>query len=99
MLIKDQNRKRSTAQMLANVEDLGFLSNSTGIDNEMEVLRSRVLLRDVVRDLKLYTEYRSEGRILNPILYKPQPFNVDLDPQDENKSAYRMFKDRFIGEY
>ena len=81
MLIKDQNRKRSTAQMLANVEDLGFLSNSTGIDNEMEVLRSRVLLRDVVRDLKLYTEYRSEGRILNPILYKTQPFNVDLDPQ------------------
>ena len=39
--------------MLANVEDLGFLTNSTGIDNEIEILRSRILLRDVVKDLKI----------------------------------------------
>ena len=81
MLIKDQNIKRNPNQMLANVEDLGFLTNSTGIDNEMEVLRSRILLRDVVKDLKLYTEYRSEGRVVKPIQYKTQPVNVDLDPQ------------------
>ena len=31
--------------------------------------------------------------------WKESARNVDLDPQDENKSAYRMFKDRFIGEY
>ena len=36
MLIKDQDKRRSNAnQMLANVEDLGFLTNSTGIDNEI----------------------------------------------------------------
>ena len=82
MLIKDENRKRNvTNQMLAGVEDLGFLSNSTGIDNEMEVLQSRVLLRDVVKDLKLYTEYRSKGRVNNIISYQTQPFIIDLDPQ------------------
>ena len=49
MLIKDENKKKNAAsQLLPGVEDLGFLSNSTGIDNEVEVLKSRVLLRDVV---------------------------------------------------
>ena len=81
MLIKDQQRRRSNAsQMLANVEDLGFLTNSSGIDNEMEVLQSRVLLRDVVKDLKIYTEYRREGRIRKSIAYNDHPFSVDLDP-------------------
>ncbi len=81
MLIKDQQRSRNNAaQMLAGVEDLGFLSNSSGIDNEIEVLQSRILLRDVVKDLKLYTEYRSEGRVVDPIVYKQQPFSIDLDP-------------------
>ena len=36
--------------MLANMQDLGFMTNSTGIDNEVEVLQSRILLRDVVKD-------------------------------------------------
>ena len=81
MLIKDERHRGNTSQMLANVEDLGFLSNSSGIDNEMEVLQSRILLRDVVKDLKLYTEYRREGHLRNFICYKRQPVNFDLDPQ------------------
>ena len=81
MLIKDQNRyRRNSSQMLASVEDLGFLNNSSGIDNEVEVLKSRLLLRDVVKDLKLYTEYRREGRIHDVICYRTHPFNLDLDP-------------------
>ena len=62
MLIKDevQNRGRS-GQMLANMQDFGFMTNSTGIDNEIEILKSRVLALGAVNDLKLYVEYRSEG--------------------------------------
>ena len=81
MLIKDEQKSRNPAQMLSNVEDLGFLTNSTGIDNEVEVLQSRLLLRDVVKDLKLYTEYRREGRVHHVITYQTQPIVVDLDPQ------------------
>jgi capsular exopolysaccharide synthesis family protein len=81
MLIKDENnRRRNANQMLANMEEIGFLTNSTGIDNEMEILQSRILLRDVVKDLKIYTEYRSVGRVMKPIHYGTQPMNVDLDP-------------------
>ena len=81
MLIKDENKSKNANQMLAGVEDLGFLTNSTGIDNEVEVLQSRMLLRDVVKDLKLYTEYRREGRVHHIITYNQQPINIDLDPE------------------
>ncbi len=81
MLIKDENKRRgNTNQMFAGVQDLGFLTNSTGIDNEMEVLRSRVLLREVVKDLKLYTEYSLENGLRDIIVYNYQPVNIDLDP-------------------
>lgn len=81
MLIKDDNSKKNNAsQILSNMEDFGFLTNSTGIDNEIEIIQSRILLRDAVKDLKLYTEYRQVGRVKDAILYGIQPLNVDLDP-------------------
>ena len=80
MLIKGEEKDGNSSQLLSKMEDFGFLTNSNGIDNEMEILKSRVLLRDVVKDLKLYTEYRREASILKPILYGQQPVNVDLDP-------------------
>ena len=94
MLIKDEgNKNGNAAQMLANVEDLGFLSNSTGIDNEVEVLQSRLLLRDVVKDLKLYTEYRREGRVHHVITYQTQPFNLDLDPVHLDSLDYALLSE------
>ena len=82
MLVKNNDgKKKSASQMLSDVEDLGYLSNSSGIENEVEVLRSRILLRDVVKDLKLYTEYRREDGFKDVIIYKNQPFNIDLDPE------------------
>ena len=81
MLIKDDNtRRRSSAnQMLSNMQDFGFLSNSAGIENEIEILQSLVLSRDAVKDLKIYVEYRSVGRVRKDVVYKKQPVNVDLD--------------------
>ena len=92
MLIKDENKKKNPAQMLSNVEDLGFLTNSTGIENEVEVLQSRILLRDVVKDLKIYTEYRTKGRITNPIIYQTQPVNIDLDPEHLDSLDYVLLE-------
>ena len=92
MQIKDEQRKKNPTQMLSNVEDLGFLTNSSGIDNEVEVLQSRILLRDVVKDLKLYTEYRSEGRVKKPIIYQTQPVNVDLDPQHLDSLDFNLLE-------
>ena len=81
MLIKeDKNARRNTGNMLANMQDLGFMTNSVGLENEMEILQSNVLLRSAVKDLKLYTEYYSKGYVKESLAYGNQPINVDLDP-------------------
>ena len=81
MLIKeDTSQRRSSGQMLGNMRDLGFISNSAGIENEMEILKSRVLCAEAVKDLKLYTEYMSEGRFTKRLMYKTQPVSIDIDP-------------------
>lgn len=80
MLIKDDKQNsRSSVDALANMHDLGFMSNSAGIDNEMQILQSRVLVRDAVSDLKLYTEYRRRGTLRDKLVYGTQPWLVDID--------------------
>ncbi len=81
MLIKEDtsSRRSNSARMLANMQDMGFMTNSTGIDNEVEIIQSRILVHDAVMDLKLYTTYRRAGRVRNPQVYGIQPINVDLD--------------------
>ena len=83
MLIKEEsNNRRPSNQMLSNMQDLGIISNSAGIDNEVEILKSRILALEAVKDLKLYTEYRSEGRITKNLVYKTQPVIVDMSAED-----------------
>ena len=82
ILIKDEEQKNmrgSRAAMMA-ATNLAEMTNSTGIDNEMEVLKSRSLAEATVRDLKLYVDYRTKGKIKEIPIYKKQPVSVDLDP-------------------
>jgi uncharacterized protein involved in exopolysaccharide biosynthesis len=59
ILIKDDDSRyrRNNTNMLANMQQLGIMTNSAGIENEVEILQSRLLAREAVIDLKLYTEY------------------------------------------
>ena len=81
LLIKEDEDKgrRGSRSYIANSSTLGIMSNSTGIDNEMEILKSSTLACEAVTELKLYTVYTMEGRIKDHLLYKNQPINVDLD--------------------
>lgn len=94
MLIKESGNGNSSSgsQKLSDVDDLGYVSNSTGIQNEVEVLQSRLLLRDVVRDLKLYAEYRAKGRVHSPVAYDTHPFSIDLDPQHLDSLDYKLIE-------
>ncbi|MCR4810456.1 MAG: capsid assembly protein, partial [Prevotella sp.] len=82
MLIKDDtSNRRPSNQMLSNMQDFGFISNSTGIENEVEILQTRRLAQEAVKDLKLYTEYYVEGKLKRVLIYKTQPVSADLDPE------------------
>ena len=80
LLIKDESGSNRRGQSLQNMSNLGIISNSTGIDNEMEILTSHSLAEDAIRDLKLYVNYSTKGRVKDIILYRNQPLNVDVDP-------------------
>ena len=84
MLIKEENNNRRGGGALANMQDLGIMTNSTGIDNEVEILKSRILALEAVKDLKLYTEYRTKGKVKKMLIYKTQPVTVDMDPAHLN---------------
>ena len=81
MLIKDERKQNSNAsQLLSNMMDMGIVTNSSGIDNEVEVMQSRILMRDVVRELHLNAEFRFKGHVMDKIVYRKQAVNVELDP-------------------
>jgi uncharacterized protein involved in exopolysaccharide biosynthesis len=52
---------------------------SLGIDDEKEVLMSTMLVRNVVKDLGLYTEYRLSKWGRKTLLYQNNPITVSLD--------------------
>lgn len=80
LLIKDDdNNRRGGGNALQNITYLGMMSNSNGIDNEMEILSSHSIAERTVKNLKLYTTYYSIGKVKDNLLYKNQPVNVDMD--------------------
>lgn len=92
LLIKEEQngRRGNSIQSSAN---LGIISNSNGIDNEMEILKSRTLAQQAVYDLKLYTTYRHEGRIKDHLIYGEQEVNVDMNYEHLKKlNAPMSFK-------
>jgi uncharacterized protein involved in exopolysaccharide biosynthesis len=94
MLVKDEdkNSRTSIRQILPNMEDFGIMNNSSGFDNELEILQSPVTVLDAVKRLKLYTEYRLDGRIRKQLVYPNQPIIVDLDPLSLDSLDYHMLE-------
>ena len=90
MLIKDDesNNRASGKSALLTTSNLSFMTNSAGIDNEMEILTSLSIAQQAVRDLKLYTTYKSKGKIKDQLMYKTEPIFVDLDPGHLEKLIY-----------
>ena len=80
VLIKDQDEGASLSHKLNFMENMGFANNSSGFDNELEVLTSDNLSEIVVRDLKLYTQYYIKGRFRYSEFYgKFSPWVADID--------------------
>ena len=94
MLVKDEDKNAgsSVKQMIPNMEDFGIMNNSSGFDNEIEILQSPVTVHDAVKRLKLYTDYQLDGRIRNQLLYANQPVSVDLDPMSLDSLDYYMLE-------
>ena len=68
----------------------GFVSSSNNVDNEIEVLRSKSLAREVVNNLGLFVTYMDEDEFPSKELYHTSPVLVSLTPQEADKLSGRM---------
>lgn len=87
VLIKqgDQTKNPSASPMQA-MQDLGMLSMASNFDNEVEILRSRTLVKKVVNKLNLYINYKEEQTFRYPAdLYKTSPVQVWTTPEEADR--------------
>ena len=91
-LIKDE-KKGGGASMSSDLEKMGlegFISSSSNVDNEIEVLRSKSLAREVVNNLGLFVTYMDEDEFPSKELYHTSPVLVSLTHQEADKLPGRM---------
>ena len=83
VLIKDDDdsKRRGSlgSSMIQSAANLGFMSNSNGIDNEIEILSAHDLAQLAVHDMKIYVNYYHKSAFKDPLVYKEQEVSVELD--------------------
>lgn len=96
ILVKDSEQKSRGYSSIA-LDEMGFMSNSNGFDNELEIIRSVAVSKRVVKRLKLYVTYFAEGKLKNTELYKESPIFVDMIDEDLNNLHSPLKMDISVG--
>lgn len=74
LLIKDENKGSDDSKML---ENLNIFTTKKIVEDEIEVLSSQTLMREVVRNLRLYAPITSKGRFKTYSAYTSSPVIVE----------------------
>ena len=99
ILIKEQDNYRSKSSTpLSDVMELATINLTSLFDNEVEILKSKSLIKKAVADLGLYVNHSQRRKFgYDPQLYKNSPIQVYMTPEDAEKLngsvALRMFYD------
>ena len=86
IIIKDDKKGGNSGS--ADLENLGLggvITPAQSIDNEIEVLRSKTILKEVVNSLELYITYYDEDEFPRQEMYKTSPVVVNLTAQEADK--------------
>jgi tyrosine-protein kinase Etk/Wzc len=75
LLIKDEKKGSSNTNDI--LKELDMFSGSKIVENEIEVLKSKVLAEKVIDDLNLTVSYYSEGWIRDAELFKKSPITLN----------------------
>ncbi|WP_378187978.1 GumC family protein [Aquimarina sp. W85] len=79
---------------LAAFQDLGLLENNTNkIENEIQIIKSRTLITNVVKRLRLNIQYFTKGRVLETENYPESIVEISLlAPDSIIQTASKVFK-------
>lgn len=84
IMIKD-DKKGGGSTDLENLGIGGVITSTQSIDNEIEVLRSKTILKEVVNNLELYITYYDEDEFPEKELYQTSPVIVNLTAQEADR--------------
>ena len=78
VIIRDDKKGASNAEITA-FSDLGIISQNRNLDNEIEILKSKTLMKSVVDSLKINVVYYKKGFFKNTEIYKQSPVWLNVN--------------------
>jgi capsular exopolysaccharide synthesis family protein len=89
LLIKDDknNNNGSNTDLMDALDIFGSKKN---VENEVEVLQSKTLMQEVVKNLHLYAPITVEGRVLNSNAYAISPVVVEAKESDSIEDVQKI---------
>ena len=73
VIIKDEKKGNEESKL---VESLDQISSKKIVENEIEIIQSRKLMEDVVRDLGLYAQIYQNGDVHDVLAYTASPISI-----------------------
>ncbi|PWU05185.1 MAG: capsular biosynthesis protein [Bacteroidetes bacterium] len=88
LLIKDEKKGLDDSKVL---ESLNLFGSKKIVENEIEIIRSRTLAKEVVRNLHLYAPVKEEGRFVDRSAYVKSPIIIEAPVPDSMKEANKVY--------
>lgn len=88
LLIKDEKKGIDDSKI---VESLNQLSTKKIIENEIEVIKSRSLMTEVVKNLHLYAQVFEKGKIRTISAYASSPIQIEVQNPDSITGTGQVF--------
>jgi tyrosine-protein kinase Etk/Wzc len=93
VLIKDEKKGTDESKVL---EQLNLFSSKKIVENEIEIVKSRSLLKEVVKDLHLYAPIYEEGKVSTIPAFTKSPIDIEIKNPDslstDNKVLFSFDK-------
>jgi capsular exopolysaccharide synthesis family protein len=87
IMIKDDSKGTESSKM---EEDLDQLSGKKIIENEIEVLKSKTLMNEVVKNLHLYVSFFEDGEMTPKAAYTTSPVMIEASNPDAIKKVKKV---------
>lgn len=81
VMINDEKKGSFQNQMMA-MQDFGFVGTTGGVDNEIEILRSKSMIKQAIVDMGMFVQYQLGGRIAKRVIYGNYPIEVQISDDD-----------------
>lgn len=88
LIIKDEKKGNEDSKVM---EQLNMMSTKKIIENEVEVLKSRTLMDDVVKKLHLYAPVYRDGKIKPIPSYTTNPVTIEAANPDDLKPVGKVY--------